>query len=57
MLSAVVTDKEMAIINACCQVLPATVWLLCLWHVEKNVLVHAVQKFVNKDQGAKFIKV
>src|SRR5947199_3800796 len=55
-MSAVVMDREIAIINACRQVFPATARLLCLWHVEKNVLVHAVEEFEDGDQRNEFIK-
>ena len=45
---AIVTDQEISVINACQQVFPTVDRLLCLWHVEKNVLSHVSKEF---DEG------
>lgn len=39
-LTVLVTDRELALINAIRIVYPTTVNLLCIWHIEKNVVSH-----------------
>src|SRR4051794_18527317 len=41
-----ITDRELALINAIQAVFPITFNIICMWHVEKNVLVHVSKTFV-----------
>ena len=38
--SIIVTDRELALMNAICMVFPATTNLLRRWHIGKNVLAN-----------------
>jgi hypothetical protein len=53
---AFVTDREIAVINACRNVFPAAARLLCLWDVEKNVLTHASEDFKEGEERNVFMK-
>ena len=46
----VVTDMEIALINAIQQVFPTANHNLCLWHVNKNVLVNYKSSFNTKEE-------
>lgn len=51
----IVTDKELALINAVTKVFPDTSHLLCRWHISRIVLSHSRQIFEHKDKSDAFI--
>ena len=56
LLQAVVMDRELAAMNACRKVFPSASRLLCLWHIEKNVLIHASASFEEGEERNEFMK-
>jgi MULE transposase domain len=54
--SMMVMDQELALMNAIQQVFPKTQQLLCIWHIEKNILVHASKEFEKADDREVFMK-
>lgn len=50
----VITDMEMALINAIQRVCPAANHALCLWHVDKNVLANCKSSFITEEEWQKF---
>ena len=38
----IVTDRELALMNALTVIFPETHNLLCHWHIEKNILTHCI---------------
>ncbi|KAH7848462.1 hypothetical protein Vadar_003019 [Vaccinium darrowii] len=44
----VVTDRELALMNAIARVFPKATHLLCRWHIEKNVFAKSRRKFDDK---------
>src|SRR5438067_13835898 len=55
-IGVVITDREMALINACKRVFSGTTRLLCIWHVEKNILTHAAEVFEKGTARDEFMK-
>ncbi|KAL7182043.1 hypothetical protein ACSBR1_040876 [Camellia fascicularis] len=53
--SVIVTDRELALMNAICTVFPTTTNLLYRWHIGKNVLANCKKMFETKDNGKMFI--
>ncbi|XP_028078008.1 uncharacterized protein LOC114279918 [Camellia sinensis] len=53
--SVIVTDRELALMNAIVTVFPATTNLLCRWHIGKNVLAKCKKMFETKDKWEMFI--
>ncbi|XP_052198258.1 uncharacterized protein LOC127805543 [Diospyros lotus] len=51
----VVTDRELALINAIHKVFPNATTLLCRWHISKNVLANCKKFFDRKETWEKFI--
>ena len=47
--SIIVTDRELALMSAIAIVFPSTKNLLCIWHVNKNILAYATTKFASTD--------
>ncbi|XP_071699208.1 protein FAR1-RELATED SEQUENCE 5-like [Rutidosis leptorrhynchoides] len=43
--SVIMTDRELALMNAISKVFPAATNLLCVWHIEKNVLANCKKHF------------
>ncbi|KAL4568210.1 hypothetical protein LXL04_023817 [Taraxacum kok-saghyz] len=43
--SVIMTDRELALMNAIKKVFPNMTNLLCIWHIEKNVLPHCKKYF------------
>ena len=41
----IVSDRELALMNAIKVVFPRTTNLLCVWHIEKNILVNCKRHF------------
>ncbi|KAJ0841878.1 putative MULE transposase domain-containing protein [Helianthus annuus] len=50
----IVTDRELALINACTKVFPNASRLLCQFHIEQNICRHYKQGF-NKEDWGKFM--
>ena len=54
----IVTDRELALMAAISRVLPEAKNLLCIWHINKNVLANAKTHFANdEDWNEVFRKV
>ena len=49
-----ITDREVALINAHYVVLPNSAHMLCVWHVNKNVVAKCYLKFKAKEDWADF---
>jgi transposase-like protein len=54
--SVMLMDRELALMKAIHQVFPKTQRLLCIWHIEKNVLVRASKAFGKKEEVQAFMK-
>jgi len=44
-----ITDRELALMNAIAQVFPNSTHMLCTWHIEKNILTHASRLIKDQD--------
>ncbi|KAJ4716771.1 FAR1-related sequence [Melia azedarach] len=53
--SVIVTDKDLALMNAVRAVFPSATNLLCRWHISKNVSVHCKNLFETKERWEAFI--
>ncbi|KAL3498455.1 hypothetical protein ACH5RR_041187 [Cinchona calisaya] len=53
--SVIVTDSELALMNAIEIVFPSTTNLLCVWHIEKNILFKCKKYFEEKEAWDTFI--
>ena len=42
---SVVTDRELALINTLDEIFPETSYILCLWHVNMNILANCRQHY------------
>ncbi|KAL6506563.1 hypothetical protein OROGR_024744 [Orobanche gracilis] len=51
----IVTDREMAFIKAIQVVFPSASNLLCVWHIEKNILSNCKPPFEEKEQWDEFL--
>jgi hypothetical protein len=49
------TDRDLALMNAINVVLPQTKNLLCVWHINQNVLANCKKHFDNDDEWQKFL--
>ena len=54
-LSVIIFDRELALINAIEVVFPSTRHLLCIWHIEKNILSKCKQYFGEKEEWDEFL--
>lgn len=52
-----VTDREMALINAIDNVYPGAKHLLCLWHIAKNILAKTKKFFVGANEFNNFYQL
>jgi transposase-like protein len=50
------TDKEDALRNAISVVFPEAKNLLCIWHINKNILKNCLNKFYKREQFDNFMK-
>nr|KAJ0198150.1 hypothetical protein LSAT_V11C700356530 [Lactuca sativa] len=48
--SVIMSDRELALMNAIKMVFPNTTNLLCIWHIEKNVLANCNKHFTNTEE-------
>ncbi|KAJ9549306.1 hypothetical protein OSB04_021849 [Centaurea solstitialis] len=46
----IVSDRELALMNGIKNVFPATINLLCVWHIEKNVLANCKKYFGRAEE-------
>ncbi|KAG5565701.1 hypothetical protein RHGRI_001574 [Rhododendron griersonianum] len=53
--SVIVSDRELALMNAIRVVFPSTVNLLCVWHIEKNILANCKSYFETQDNWTTFL--
>ncbi|XP_077223979.1 protein FAR1-RELATED SEQUENCE 5-like [Tasmannia lanceolata] len=51
----IVSDRELALMNAIQVVFPRTTHLLCVWHIEKNVLSKCKSQFEEKEEWDMFL--
>ncbi|KAI0993973.1 hypothetical protein K3495_g14210 [Podosphaera aphanis] len=51
----ITTDRELALMNSIETLLPNMAHLLCVWHVQKNVLNNCRKYFGSEDDWAKFL--
>ena len=54
--TVIVTDRELAIMNAIKIVFPGAINILCIWHIEKNILSHCKPSFPNEDIWNDFLQ-
>lgn len=52
----IVTDKNQALMSAICVVFPNAANLLCIWHIEKNVLANTRRNFVTDREHQIFME-
>lgn len=48
--SVIMSDRELALMNAVKMVFPNTTNLLCIWHIEKNVLANCKKHFAHAEE-------
>jgi hypothetical protein len=49
------TDRELALMNAIVKVFPGSQNLLCIWHIEKNILAKCKNKFETTEKFKEFL--
>ncbi|KAI9915346.1 hypothetical protein PsorP6_007103 [Peronosclerospora sorghi] len=49
-LPVISTDKDIALGNAIASVLPGTIYILSVWHIEENVLMRAKSHFATQEE-------
>ncbi|GAA0175964.1 hypothetical protein LIER_42004 [Lithospermum erythrorhizon] len=52
--TVILTDREMALINAIDIIFPSTFHMLCRWHIEKDVEAMVLKQTQNKDLATSF---
>ena len=45
-----ITDCELALLNAIEQCFPDAKHMLCIWHIEKNMLIHMANAFKEEEK-------
>ncbi|KAG5541196.1 hypothetical protein RHGRI_021152 [Rhododendron griersonianum] len=53
--SVIVSERELALMNAVKVVFPSTTNLLCVWHIEKNILANCKPYFDTQDDWTTFL--
>ena len=53
--SVIVTDRELALMNAIRKIFPTTINLLCRWHISKNILANCRTLFKTTKDWEDFI--
>ncbi|KAL4561763.1 hypothetical protein LXL04_033937 [Taraxacum kok-saghyz] len=48
--TVIMSDRELALMNAINVVFPSTINLLCIWHIEKNVLANCKKHFEHAEE-------
>lgn len=54
--SILVTDRELALMTAINTVFPSASNMICVWHIEKNVLLHSRNRFKDVADFDRFMK-
>ena len=54
--AAIATDKELALMNAIKNVFPQCVDILCIWHINKNVLANCKKLFEDGESWIAFLQ-
>lgn len=54
--SVIVTDRELALMKAIDKIFPKSKHLLCIWHINKNILAKCKSLFESKDKWDQFMK-
>ena len=52
--TAIVTDRDVALMNAISSVFPSAIHLLCRWHINRNILVKCKKLLKTKEKWDKF---
>ncbi|CAJ0824060.1 6002_t:CDS:2 [Entrophospora sp. SA101] len=53
----IVTDRELALMNAIGRIFPGAHHLLCIWHINKNILAKCKHHFATKEDWTEFIEL
>ncbi|CAJ0765521.1 11704_t:CDS:2 [Entrophospora sp. SA101] len=53
----IVTDRELALMNAIGRIFPGAHHLLCIWHINKNILAKCKRHFATEEDWTKFIEL
>ena len=53
----VATDRELALMNAISIVFPQTKNVLCIWHINKNILTHTRKHFNDSNEFEQFLQM
>ncbi len=53
--TAIITDRELSLMNALTEVFPDSKNLICIWHIEKNLLSN-VKKHFDTENWNRFLK-
>ena len=55
--SVIMSDRQQAFTNAVNVVFPATIHLLCVWHIEKNLMTNCRKHFDSKEEYDIFLSI
>ena len=55
-LKAIITNCKQVLLNSLHTVFLMSAWLLCIWHIEKNVLVQPTKYFKEENSWTQFIQ-
>jgi hypothetical protein len=55
--NVIVTDRELALMNAITRVFPGAHHLLCIWHINKNILAKCKRHFATEEHWTEFIEL
>ncbi|CAJ0635060.1 8268_t:CDS:2, partial [Entrophospora sp. SA101] len=53
----IVTDRELALMNAIGRIFPGAHHLLCIWHINKNILAKCKRHFATEEDWTEFIEL
>ena len=56
MPEVIVTDRDPALVSAVATIFPMAQHLLCLWHIEKNILTNCKKQFKSDDKWQEFLQ-
>ena len=54
--SVIITDRELALMNAVSVIFPRAANLLCVWHINKNIVANVKKNFATNSEFDKFMK-
>ena len=55
--SVIMSDRQQAFTNAVNVVFPTTIHLLCVWHIEKNLMTNCRKHFDSKEEYDIFLSI